>query len=130
MSDKLEALKAALPQSEQGNFYIKDSIGVPHPYMITSKHVVYASDHHSGMLGEAAIKGAERNGHYCGICKGKLKYEQHEQAVVIGCKIDTQDPDDATKGHPELHAYLLALKPLIEADKYFVGFAFLDERPK
>lgn len=128
MSKQLDALQAIMPQSEQGNFYVKDSIGVPHPYCIGPRHVTHAADHFGGMLSEAAIEGAERNGAKCETCKGKLTYKQHEQAVLIGCKADMDDGNG--KAVPELHQFLLALKPLVEASNYFVGFAFLDERGK
>lgn len=122
---KIDEVKAA-GESEQGNFYVKDSIGVPHPYVIGAKHVAHAADHHGGMLGEAAIESGERKGIVCECCKGKLTYKQHEQAILIGCKVATMDGD---KANPELHAYLLKLKPLAEQHG-FAGFAFLDERPK
>lgn len=121
----LEQLKAQQPQSAQGNFYVKDTIGVPHPYMIGSKHVVHAADHHGGMLGKAAIESGERKGIVCEICKGKLTYAEHEQAILIGCRAPVNEGD---KANPELHEYLLALKPLVEGK--WVGFAFVDETGK
>jgi hypothetical protein len=39
----------------------------PHPYCITPKHVRVAADHHSGLLGTAAIEDAEQRGAKCGI---------------------------------------------------------------
>jgi hypothetical protein len=121
----IETLRAQGGESEHGHFYIKDSIGVPHPYCITPKHVAEASDHHCGMLNEAAIEAAERKGATCGICRGKLSYRQHEQAVLIGCRAALKD--EGGKVNPELHQYLLKLKPLVEDGKHFAGFAFADE---
>lgn len=121
MSDKLDAIKAKLPQSEHGNFRVKDTIGVPHPYMIGAKHVGFAADHHGGMLGEAAIEAGERQGIVCEICKGKLTYKQHETAILIECDFDVSAQPEHK---PELHAYLLALKPMVEEAKY-AGFAFM-----
>ena len=43
-------LKARYGASEQGNFAVIDTIGVPHPYMIGPKHVAYASDFRGGIL--------------------------------------------------------------------------------
>lgn len=113
------------PASEQGNFRVVDTIGVPHPYCIGAKHVAIAADRFGGMLGEAAIEAAEAEGVCCGICKGKLTFKQHETALLIGCKNDLKGADN--KAVPELHAYLLAIKPMCEEDGY-VGFAFKDER--
>ena len=120
---QLDELKAQAGESSQGNFFIKDSIGVPHPYCLTPKHVEVAADHHGGMLGEAAIEHAERLGAKCGICKGKLTWKQHEQAVLIGCKAELKDEGGTV--NPELHQYLLKLKPLVEG--HYAGFAFLKE---
>lgn len=124
MSEALEQLKAAMPQSEHGNFYIKDEIGVPHPYCVGTKHVVVAAEQFGGMLGTEAIKAAEKQGAHCCMRGCTLSYEDHEQAVLIGCNIKTTDADG--KAVPELHAYLLALKPLVEAGNAFVGFAFVE----
>jgi len=99
-----------------------DTIGVPHPYMITARHVAHASDHFGGMLGEAAIEDAEEHGIKCGIYKGQLSYDQHEQAVLI--EIDKEIAEDNLNKVPGLHKYLKELKPLVEADG-FAGFAFV-----
>lgn len=116
MNEKLEKY----PKSANGNFYVKDTVPVPHPYCITPRHVAYASDHHSGILDRYAMEQAEKNGVRCGICKGKLRYEDHETALLIGCMADIKE-------NKELHEYLLSIKEMCVADKY-AGFAFLDER--
>jgi len=117
-------------KSKNGNFYVKDSIGVPHPYMIGTKNVEIASDEFSGMLGEPAIKRAEEKGVYCGICvravrEGKqpkiLSYEEHKQALVIACKLDVQKDEKTQK---ELHEYLLKIKDKATKNK-FEGFVFM-----
>lgn len=119
-----EKLRARYGKSEHGNFAVVDTIGVPHPYMITAKHVVHASDHFFGRLDEAAIEAAEKAGAKCGICKGKLKWSEHKHALLVSCKLPLKDGDKAC---PELHAYLLKCKPLCEEDGH-VGFAFHDDR--
>lgn len=104
-------------KSAKGNFYPIDTIGVPHPYCITPRHVGWASDHHSGMLGADAIMDAEKNGHaVCDTCKGKLSWEEHKQAILIECKKDIKD-------NKELKDYLLKIKDKAIKDK-FEGFAF------
>ena len=105
------------------NFYVKDTIGVPHPYMITQKHVVYAADHCGGMLNDGAIKDAERNGAKCGICKGELSYEEHKTALVVMCHGLDMDKDESKEA---LQKYLLSIKDMCEKDGY-IGFAFMKE---
>jgi hypothetical protein len=124
MSDK-EKLAARYGKSEQGNFFVCDTIGVPHPYCITDKHVTLAADNFSGILSKEAIENAEKHGAKCGICKGKLSFAQHEQALLVECRVDMKQEDGSA--NPELHAYLLKCKEMCEQDKY-AGFAFLDRR--
>jgi len=67
------------------------------------------------MLGEHAILEAEKQGATCGICKGKLEYNEHKQALVVKCK---------TEDRKLLKEYLLRIKDMAIADGY-VGFAFM-----
>ena len=115
--DKLDYYKST--KSKNGNFAIIDTIGVPHAYCITPRHVTYASDHNGGMLTKQSIIEAEEHGAKCGICKGKLKYEQHEQALLVSCKRSWTE--DLFRN--ELQSYLLTLKEQVEQDG-FAGFAF------
>jgi hypothetical protein len=117
-------LRARYGESEHGNFFVKDTIGVPHPYCIGPKHVAHAADHFGGMLGKEAIRDAEKHGARCDICKGKLSYDAHETALLIACKAELKD--ESGTANPELHAFLLKCKPMCEADKY-AGFAFVKE---
>jgi hypothetical protein len=120
-------LEETFGTSENGNFMVVDTIGVPHPYCIDAKHVVHASDHFAGMLGEAAIESAEKHGIYCATCKGQLKYKEHEQALLVECWQDLKGADG--KVNPELAAYLVACKPKAEEHK-FTGFAFIPAEKK
>lgn len=99
-------------------FRVTDTIGVPHPYCITPKHVGVASDQFCGRLSDDAIAAAEEQGAKCGICKGKLSYEQHETALLVEVSDDRE-----LKDIPELHPYLLSIKDMCEKDG-FAGFAF------
>lgn len=120
--------------SENGNFRIIDSIGVPHPYCITPKHLEFSQT----MLLD--IEGAERRSReahpndprrwaVCDICRkinkktGNpiLTYAEHRQALVVECNAETSDADN--KMVPELHKYLLSIKEKAEKENY-VGFAF------
>lgn len=103
-------------------YRVKDAIGVPHSYCITSRHVAIASDHHSGRLDEEAIRHAERLGARCHICKGKLKFDEHKRALLIAVKFD-----GPLKDAPNLQEYLMSIKEMCEADG-FAGFVFLQER--
>lgn len=64
----------------------------PHPYCITPKHVTYAADHHNGLLGEDAIREAEKYGKVvCDTCrywnkkeyKPILNYDDHKKEATI-----------------------------------------------
>jgi hypothetical protein len=120
-SYKPEELSARYGKSEHGNFSIKNTIGVPHPYMITVAHVKEAADHHGGMLGTSAIEAAEKKRIFCGICKGQLKVHQHETALVVSCKQELKINGEV---NPELHAYLVSVTDKVNEDK-FAGFAFV-----
>ena len=122
---KEEELQQRYGQSEWGNFSVTQTIGVPHPYCITPMHVAVASKHHGGILNEAAIKDCERNYGKCGICHGKLKFEEHETALMISCKKMLHDKDDPKKPNAELHAYLKSIVDRCEEDGY-AGFAFME----
>jgi len=117
-------LRARYGASEQGNFYVCDTIGVPHPYCITGKHVAHAADHFGGMLGKEAIEDAERDDATCGVRGCTLTFAEHETALLVACRVEIKGDDG--KAHPELHAYLLAVKERCEADRY-AGFAFVRE---
>lgn len=93
--------------SEGGNFAIVDTIAVPHPYCITPKHVAVAADQFSGMLTKAAIVAAEKQGAKCGICRGKLAFDQHETALLVECKLPLTTQEGTGT---ELHKYLLECK--------------------
>ncbi len=105
------------PKTDQ--FEIIDTIGTPHPFCITTKHVSYASDNHCGMLGEGAIKGLENmtGRPSCGMKGCNLMFDEHEQALLIEV-----DDDRDLQDIPELHDYLLECKPLCEQEG-FAGFA-------
>lgn len=116
MSDKKDFEKYGV--SEQGNFSIKDKIGVPHPYCITPKHVAVAADHHGGILGESAIEDAESRGARCGMRGCTLTYKEHEQALLVACKVEIEESKE------ELQDYLISIKEQAEKDGY-AGFAFM-----
>ena len=125
--------KGEYGQSKSGNFFIIDTIPVPHPYCITPRHVAVASDQYSGILGDAAIEGAEKQGAKCDICRERnkrhgdpvLSFKDHKTALLVGCKAELKGNDG--KVNEELHEWLLSIKD--EATRHdYAGFAFLDPR--
>ncbi len=113
--EKLDKYK--LTFSKDRNYTIIDTIGVPHPYCLTPKHIAYASAYNGGVLTTNAIRESEEHGARCDICKGKLPYDKHEQALVVSCKKEIKLAND------ELWEYLLSLKEQVEKDG-FAGFVF------
>lgn len=111
-------------KSEKGNFWIENTIGVPHPFCIVPGHIEVAQDF-GGILREAAIEAAEQRGVRCGMKGCRLSFAEHEQALLVSCKEDLQDKNG--KNNKELCAYLLEIKDKAEADKY-AGFAFVEAK--
>lgn len=121
-------------QSAQGNFKAIDSIGVPHPYYITPKHLEYSH----GMYLD--IEGAEKESRetypndqrkwaICDICRKLnrqngtpvLSFADHKRALLIKCKIEAN-------GNDELKQYLLQIKESTEKHG-FAGWAFMKAKP-
>ena len=123
----MSEIKGEYPKSEQGNFEIMDTIGVPHPYCITPKHLECCD---SMYLDAETIKHAESKGAKCDICKklvrrgeqsAVLSYSEHEQALLLLCHTEVSDNEGKTV--PELHHWLLSVKEEATANGY-AGFAF------
>ena len=108
--------------SKLGNFYVKDSMIVPHPFCITPTHVSYVSDH-GGILDETNIK---RSGGKCGVRGCNLSYSQHERTLLVACHVDFQKDDEAKK---ELQEYLIGIKEMAESENY-AGFVFISEEER
>jgi hypothetical protein len=124
--ERTAKLRARYGASDGGNYRVVDTIHVPHPYCVGTAHVAHAADNFCGRLGAEAIEDAERRGiARCEACSGRLRWDQHETALLISCRREIKGSDG--QATPELHAYLLRCKPLCEADG-FAGFSFLDER--
>ena len=118
MTNKIDEKFKKYGESKEGNFRIIDSIGVPHPYCITPNHLKYNQDRM--YLGNNEIKEMEEkfpNKVRCDICKGKLSFDEHKQALLMECRQEIKE-------NKEFHAYLLSIKELAIKDNY-EGFAFL-----
>lgn len=115
VSDKIKKY----PESSKKSFKVIDTIGVPHPYCITPKHLKYSD----GIYLD--VEGAEKKGAVCDICRERvnkglqdkiLTHDEHKQALLINCKMSVKD-------NKELQEYLLSIKEQAEKDN-FAGFAF------
>jgi len=132
---KLKEYQKLFGKSSKGNFFVEDTVPIPHPFTVGTRIVTYTSDHHGGMLGEKAILAYEeehRRGaceHSTGIGKCQRMYDEHQSALLIACKIDMKDKKDDSKACKELHNYLLKNKKKCEKEK-LAGFAFIDRREK
>jgi hypothetical protein len=123
MTEENKLSLSELPQPPDGSVFKLDRIdklSVPHPYCLTPRHVAYAADQCSGMLTEAAIEGAEKEGAKCGICKGKYKFSEHE---VVNSLIITVPQSHNLNAVPGLHTYLFENKQRF-VDAGIDGFAF------
>jgi hypothetical protein len=123
--DEIKKLTERYGKSEAGNFFVMDTIGVPHPFTVGPAHITHAQKF-GGVLSKECIEDLERTTKQSScLHRGcRLKLEEHNQALLIECRADMKSDG---KINPELHAYLLAAKPLAEEDKY-AGFAFVDRR--
>jgi len=100
--------------SENGNFKVVDTIGVPHPYCITPRHLHYCD---SVILNKESIERAEERGARCGMKNCNLFYSEHKEALLISCKIAFETDNK------EINNFLLSNKKEAEANGYD-GFAF------
>ena len=129
MSNKINKDLEKYGISRNKNFEIIDTIGVPHPYCLTPKHVAHASDKFNGMLGKEAIASAEKEGIYCYTCREInrkfgdpiLKADQHEHSLLVACY---KDMNESKKLKNEMKVYLLSVKEMCEKDGY-AGITFL-----
>lgn len=101
-------------------FRVIDTMGVPHPYCITSRHLSAHDGITGGTLDGYAISQAEKNGARCGMKDCNLPYSEHKQALLI----EVDHPGDIKAVDKELREYLLSIKELTEKEKY-VGFVFI-----
>ena len=103
------------------HFRVKDTVGVPHPYCITPKHLALCE---SGILDEHSIKRAEEKGARCDICKGKLSFEEHKQALVVAVYDEHEVGLNEIEG---LGEYLESIKELTESEGY-EGWCFIESK--
>jgi len=123
MNEKEQAAFDALPRPPAGSSFslVKvETVCLPHPYMIGSRHVGHAADHFGGRLGKEAIADAERKGIYCEWRGCQLSYDKHESQMTAFIEVGQNRDLNAVPG---LHAYLLSIKE--QATQLGIdGFAF------
>ena len=103
------------------NYFIIDTIGVPHMYMIGPRHIGYASDRFSGLLGAEAIKSGEREKKlHCYQPGCTLYYEEHKEALLVKCMKDPAIEENSK----ELNELIVKWKEEVERNNY-AGFAFV-----
>ena len=137
LTDEQKELIKIYGRSAKGNFGIIDTISVQHPYCIGSRHVGWASDHFSGMLGEEAIRDAEKHDIHCETCATAfrrrdtnkiLSYDEHETGLLVECLKKAENKNAEGK---ELHSYMKkCIKIKHFKAKKFAGFALLDRFSK
>ena len=126
--EKLKELQKKYGKSKQNNFSITDTIPIPHPYVIGSKHISLNEGIYLN-IEETEKKGAKceqriNDGYSTKRCN--LKYDDHKTGLLIQCEIPMSDPKDKNKFNKELHKYLLMIKEKLDLKKYD-GFGFVDK---
>ena len=108
-----------LTQPKSKDFKLESITNVnfdPHPFMIGPKHVAYASDNHSGMLGEATLKAVP-----CAMKGCQLPHSEHKSDKVLFIKALVDKEPSKLRG---LKKYLLSIKK--ELGKHSIdGVAFI-----
>lgn len=95
-----------------------------HYYTVGVKHVEFANEHHSGILGKEAIRAGEKQGITCEEKNCNLEYDDHKIILTLFMYVPDNKKLNSCKG---LHDYLMSIKP--ECDKYGVGgFGFLEKK--
>ena len=89
----------------------------PHPYMIGPRHITYASDHHSGRLGEEILKAVQ-----CAHVDCRLSYEEHTSDNVCFLQLLRNGTNEEAQ---------TVLKALVDTiDNLVDGFAFVETPEK
>lgn len=70
----------------------------PHPFCIRTRHVKHASEHFGGVLGDEAIKSAEKAGIYCATPGCNITYAQHtaDRLALFQLKRDCSNDEVST----------------------------------
>ena len=112
----LPAIVAAVPPPTDAVFTLEkvEKISLPHPYVITPKHITEST----GMYLD--VEGAEQRGARCGWGGCTLKYKEHETMVTLFVRVPQHRDLNAVPG---LGAYLTSIKDRA-AELGVQGFAF------
>jgi len=108
---------------------IKTISMVGHLYCVTPKHITHAANRFSGILGEDAIRDAERHGASCDICRINsksapypkiLSFDEHTKAKTLFIGVPQNKDLNKIDG---LVTYLNEIKPICQKLN-IEGFAF------
>jgi hypothetical protein len=119
-------------KSSKGNYYITGALfkgsSVGHSFCIGTKMVVFTADNFGGMLDEAAIEAAGKQGIGCAVSGCNYSHAEHKEET--GLKVFCKKPmfKKENEAYPELHKFLLSLKK--KYGKKYEGFAFVKEDGK
>ncbi len=119
MEEKAKKIRELL--SEQDLYDVKDVMGVnhkPHPYMIGTAHITYASKNCGGMIGEETLKNVRCAHPHC-----NLPYEEHTSDTVCFLQLKRNGTN------AEANVILKALVTKI-GDNFVDGFAFVESPEK
>lgn len=116
-----------IPEVEHIKIHDIDTVGRPHPYCITSRHLQTRRIY----LDADAIRDAEKNHNaQCSICRNLvrerkqdrvLSYDEHTTETVLFLKVPNVSNPNCIPG---LNAYLKKVKPVLEKLK-IDGVAFI-----
>jgi hypothetical protein len=131
MDDREQKAFDAIPPVPEGSTFVLQRVvthTTPHPYCIGPGHVGVAADEFGGILGEAALDEAERQGIYCQMVVrgsyGKCGLPRHEHKTELSLLIETPVKlEKNLKEVPGLHEYLMSIKDVAEAAG-ITGFGF------
>ena len=105
-------------------FSIVGEVSVPHPYVITPKHIEFAADKFFGILDEHVFIEADKEHIKCGAKDCKLSYKEHEKALTVQCITNKQIKDI----NEPLIKYLNSILEQSKTENY-AGFVFLQKSP-
>lgn len=115
-----EELKQEITSKLKNRFIIEDITNVnhkPHPFMLGPKHIKFASDNYSGMIGDSCIE--DKNFPKCSHTNCYLTYKEHTSDKVLFLKL-TKNITNKTA-----NTILKSLTPVLEKEK-MDGIAFVD----
>ncbi len=110
-------------ESEDGNFKVVDTMGVPHGFCLTPRHISWAANKYGGMLTRQAVA---ESGAPCGIKGCTLTVWEHKTALLVSCLQPVAYPE-TKENNKEVEKYLRSIVDQCIKEDYS-GFVFLDSK--